>query len=74
MDEVIPDEIQPSSFDHEAEFMVVLKNFLEEDVWVTPVTGVGNASSPQLSRLSAIVEFLRDVHAFPALNSMFIFG
>jgi hypothetical protein len=57
MDETVPDEIQPSSFEHEEEFMQVLQSFLNDDAWDTPVTAVGNASSPQMSRLSAIVEF-----------------
>lgn len=57
MDEAIPDEIQRSSFGHEDEFMTFLKSFLEENTKFTPTVAVGNASSPYLSRLSAIVEF-----------------
>ncbi|KAG8732788.1 hypothetical protein FRC11_010958 [Ceratobasidium sp. 423] len=56
MDDAASDDLQLSGFGHEEEFMNILKNFLEEDTRVNPLTAVGNNSSPQLSRLTAILD------------------
>ncbi|KAJ1303413.1 hypothetical protein OPQ81_011604 [Rhizoctonia solani] len=56
MDDVPSDDLQLSGFGHEEEFMNVLKSFLEEDTQINPLTSVGNNSSPQLSRLTAILD------------------
>lgn len=61
MEEVIQDDIQLSGFGHADEFMGVLKNFLEGNSKINPTIAVGNASTPQLSRLAAIVKFVRHV-------------
>ncbi|KAH7336897.1 TBCD protein [Rhizoctonia solani] len=56
MDDTASDDLQLSGFGHEEEFMNILKNFLEEDTRINPLTSVGNSSSPQLSRLTAILD------------------
>ena len=61
MDDAASDDLQLSGFGHEEEFMNVLKNFLEEDTRINPLTSVGNTSSPQLSRLTTIVECMRKI-------------
>ncbi|CAE6461319.1 unnamed protein product [Rhizoctonia solani] len=56
MDDAASDDLQLSGFGHEEEFMNILKSFLEEDTRINPLTVVGNNSSPQLSRLTAILD------------------
>ncbi|KAG8743529.1 hypothetical protein FRC10_011920 [Ceratobasidium sp. 414] len=56
MDETITDEMMPSGFEHEKEFMQILKWFLDEDSRDIHNTAVGNESSPQLARLNAILD------------------
>ncbi|CAE6412425.1 hypothetical protein ACGC1H_005473 [Rhizoctonia solani] len=56
MDDAASDDLQLAGFGHEEEFMNVLKSFLEEDTRINPLTSVGNTSSPQLSRLTTILD------------------
>lgn len=60
MNETIVDDIQPSGFEHEKEFMHVLRSFLDEDSQDVHNTAVGNESSPKLARLSYILDLYQE--------------
>ncbi|CEL62489.1 Tubulin-specific chaperone D OS=Bos taurus GN=TBCD PE=1 SV=1 [Rhizoctonia solani AG-1 IB] len=72
MDDAASEDLQLSGFAHEEEFMNVLKSFLDEDTRISPLTTVGNDNSPQLSRLTAILDEYQEQPYLldPFLNKM----
>ncbi|CAE6415293.1 unnamed protein product [Rhizoctonia solani] len=72
MDDAASEDVQLSGFGHEEEFMNVLKSFLEENTPINTVMAVGNDSSPQLSRLTAILDEYQEQPYLldPFLNKM----
>ncbi|GAB1520812.1 hypothetical protein RhiTH_003900 [Rhizoctonia solani] len=72
MDDAASDDLQLSGFGHEEEFMNVLKSFLDENTQINPLTAVGNDASPQLSRLTSILDEYQEQPYLldPFLNKM----
>ncbi|QRV92384.1 tubulin folding cofactor D [Ceratobasidium sp. AG-Ba] len=60
MDETAADDIQPSGFEHEKEFMQVLRSFLDDDSQDVHNTAVANESSPKLARLNYILDLYQE--------------
>ncbi|QRW06519.1 tubulin folding cofactor D [Ceratobasidium sp. AG-Ba] len=60
MDETVADDIQPSGFEHEKEFMQVLRSFLDDDSQDVHNTAVANESSPKLARLNYILDLYQE--------------